>query len=101
MFWKKDADDKTLIRAKAIVSAAINIALYKNPKYAAEVAVFCDVVNGGVNGALADFVADKIGEMEDPYIANTIKNALVLCDFPDFDEPEQLEIIKEICSLVS
>jgi len=100
MFFKKDDKDAKLEKAKALARIGIRAALRNNPQYAAGIKAFCTIANGDVGDTIADAVTEKLGSMDDQYLAADIRDALQVCGMPDFEAPQQLEIIKAICGLV-
>ena len=101
MFWKKDDENSALVKAKAMARIGIRAILRNNPKYAAEIGMFCAVVTGDLSQAIADKVAEELAGMKDQMLAADIRDALQVAGLPDFDNDGQLDIIREICSLAN
>jgi len=100
-FDKNKTKEQKVAEAKEAAKLIIMMALENNPKYKAPIAAFCSVAGGNISEALADAVAKKLDCKDDPAAMQLIKMALVTSGFYGFDEPSQLEIIKEICGIVS
>ena len=99
IFNKKTNDP--LGNAKVIAATAIKLALLNNPDYKAGIAIFCGAASDP-NGEIAKLVHEALTDYtQDPAVSIILADCLKMCGFFTFEEPEQLEILKEICQLVN
>lgn len=102
IFDKDKTKEQKLASAKEAIKLGILMALDNNPTYKAAIATFCFVVKDDtLSSMLSDRVAEELNCKDNPAAMQLIKSLLVMNGFYAFDTTSQLEIINEICSLVS
>lgn len=102
IFDKNKTKEEKLAIAKEAIKLGIIMALENNPTYKIAIKTFCAVVrNSGFSVSIADRVAEELKCQDNPAAMQLIKSLLVMNGFYAFDMTSQIEIVNEICSLVS